>query len=44
MDRNLANLRDGDFIGEMSYATLGNASATVATTSACWLVEWPQKL
>ena len=43
MDRDLANLRDGDFIGEMSYATMANASATVTTTSACRLVEWPQE-
>ena len=43
MGRNIANLRDGDFIGEMNYATKGYASATVTTTSACRLVEWPQE-
>ena len=40
--RIVATLRDGRFLGEMSYVSGGAASATVRTTERTRLVVWPK--
>ena len=39
----VAVLKDGNFIGEMSFTTSGPASATVAAVAATRVVEWPKE-
>ena len=41
--RQVALLKPGSFIGEMSLLTQGNATATVTPTEACWLFSIPKR-
>ena len=40
--KEIATLKDGDFIGEMSFTTDAQASATVVTTEPTRLFVWPK--
>ena len=39
--KQVATLKDGAFIGEMSFITHKNASATVTTNRASKIIQWP---
>jgi len=41
--RQVATLKPGSFIGEMSLLTQGNATATVTPLEACWLFSIPKR-
>jgi len=41
--RQVAVLKPGSFIGEMSLLTQGNATATVTPTESCWLFSIPKR-
>lgn len=41
--RQVAMLKPGSFIGEMSLLTQGNATATVTPMEACWLFSIPKR-
>ena len=41
--RQVASLKPGSFIGEMSLLTQGNATATVTPMEACWLFSIPKR-